>query len=86
MTKPKNKIFRFCHGLLLQHLLYSINIKIIVYTKGDFIMKKTIKKLINTIFALLLIFNLCFSGSQTTISSYSEDITPFGIVGDLEIK
>ena len=49
-------------------------------------MKKTIKKLINTIFALLLIFNLCFSGSQTTISSYSEDITPFGIVGDLEIK
>lgn len=48
-------------------------------------MKKTLKKLINTTLALLLLLNLCISNYQTTIPSYSEDISPLGIVGDEEI-
>ncbi len=49
-------------------------------------MKKTLKKLINTTLALLLLFNLCLSNCQTTIPSYSEDVVPFAIVDSEEIK
>ena len=48
-------------------------------------MKKTLKKLINTTLALLLLFNLCFSNNQPIIPSSSENVTPFGFVGDVEI-
>lgn len=86
MTKLENIIFQFCHGFFSQHLLYCINIKIIIYTKETFIIKKTLKKLINVSLALLLIANVTLSSNQldTTDSLHPIQTTIFIDIGEAD--